>query len=447
VNASRILWIALGIVPIVACELLVGQPYDAGVPADDSGPPPVPCCERQCPSGPIEGVAFVAPNGAGKTCTRDAPCNTVAQAIQVLGGSGTVLLAGGTYTETVDLRSSKSIAICGGYAPDTWTRTGPATAITGTGARTIENSAGPTCVILDGLELHTPSRTMNGESAYGVFASRSGGSNDLCLRELAVLVGAGGDGVPGDAGAAGMTTVCDAGADGAPGLNGDAGAPASGVVFEMDGQFIARQGTAGGIGSVGTPGAFAPATCDTMSTPCSESCKLGSGNMSGCVPVDSGACNLGGPACGGTGGAGGNGGGGGGASIGVVAVQTNVTARALRITTDRGGNGGSGGPGGSAGDPSAGVFAACPYCDFYDIFCNGPTSGVTTPATIGPAGKGGKGGTGGGGAGGWSCAFVVGGNDITTALGASTLTVGTAGMGAPNGEMRRVCFLDGGGIP
>jgi hypothetical protein len=427
--------VAVGAVGIaLACEAFIDELHD----------PPL-CCMTPCPLSARDAL-FVAPNGATSgTCgSAETPCGSIGAALALVdGGAVVVAIAAGNYRETVDLHNlGDTVVLCGGYDPGTWVRGDASTSIVGTDSVAIDDHpSGPTCLVLDGLDIATKAQAAPGETLVGVYAFRrlDAGSYQLCARGTNVSAAPGGNGQDGDAGASGVAVACpgDAGADGAAGIDGDAGVIAISGSFDGTGQFIPGDGHPGTRGSDGLAGTYSPTTCSECSW-----CQL-------CVPSgnkvcnenyfvipDASLCSAGLSGCGGGGGAGGGGGGGGGASAAMV-VGMNVFMSNARLTAQTGGHGGLGAHGGAGANGTSGTNGFCTKCGDQ----NAGTSADSTDAagTHDDGGAGGHGGAGSNGAGGWSCAIVVddvAGNSLD---GGVVLIFGEAGVGDPNGQAAAVC--------
>ena len=279
------------------------------------------------------------------------------------------------------------------------------------------------------LTILSKAQAAPGESLYGVFATGPGAN--LLLDDAVIVVGGGGDGVPGDAGAPAADAssgACAPGDGGQATSAGDPGSPGAAGVLTTHGYQPGggSPGSSGYAASNGVEGGAPP--CVTCYGGCSALCG-GTGPTSEC-----GARGTSG--CGGAAGQPGAGGGGGGSSIGVFAWQTTVVVSNGHITVGSGGTGatgGAGGAGGSGGDgvagpPGASCTVGCASCG---LACCSSTPGQPAGGSPGgPGGSGSAGGNGGGGAGGSSCATAFGGNAGSVATNSTTMITGDAGKGA-----------------
>jgi hypothetical protein len=246
-----------------------------------------------------------------------------------------------------------------------------------------------------------------GDSCVGATTGTRGGDGKRgCITNgVGCSGGAGNAGSPnppgpasdGGAGAAGLFGgLGQAGANGAPGVNG---APGSGGTVVGNDEWVPNAGGSGGRGVDGSGGG---------------------GGAGGGSNHSTGTCNDwggggGGGGGGGCGGGSGSGGGGGGASIGVLLVNSNVTAESVAIVVGNGGDGGLGRDGGNGGPGGLGASGGAGHDE-------GRAGGRG-----GDGASGGRGGHGGGGAGGWVVGIYRSGG--ATWSGSTTYQLGSAGAG------------------
>lgn len=418
----------------------VGQASDAGSDADTA----VDAVVLQTDASPLPdatfagGVVYVGPNGQDlSNCgvTAATACQTVgkgiarAVALQV----ATVLVAQGTYTESIDLSMLGGLSILGGLN-SSWQMLNGASAnhaavIEATSTYVVQANSLTGPVTLSTLTLKNTQPAAAGANAYGVFATSSPMTATLMLVDVIVTVGAAGNGAQGVTGAVGAPASAPPCAASGNGAAGAAGAVALAGTFSAAGYVTAEAGVAF-PGSAGTMGSAGDAGCITC-----VSC----GGFPGCglVSAASPSCGTSGVGgCGGAGGAGGGGGESGGSSIGLFAWDAPVVTSGGSITSGNGGNGGPGGMGGTGGAGSEGVAGKAGTSCITGCTDNFPGLDCSLTSGSGPApagksgGQGGTGGRGGGGAGGSSFAVYVGGS-YPPALSGTSLTAGDAGAGDP----------------
>ena len=439
--------------------------------------------------GDIARAIFVASWGLeANPGTPEAPKNTIASAIaavQADPNKSEIYVSSGTYAETVVLVDG--ISIYGGYdGTANWSRSfGNTATIDGDTIAVIGQSI-TQITVLDLLTILSADNTSQGGNSVGVYLA---GSEQVRLRNLTIVAGAGGAGIAGIVGAqglagldgqAGAITAGGAGGDTVSGVQpsgkgGDGGNGAAAVAAAggngQDG--LAQPG--GGIGGLGGPPAGATPDDCNLNGLLGNAGGLGSNGVNGGPGLggDGQGSVLGGywlgsrgndgglgtPGFGGGGGGGGSaarvqtaicqafpggggggggsggqagdpggGGGGGGGSFGVFAYNSVVILEQSDITAGDGGIGGSGGDGGPGGSGGAGGLGS-----------NGDASqGVFTGGRGGdggPGGAGGEGGPGGGGGGGVSYAVYATGTSSVQIDAGTTLTAGNGGAGgtAPTG--------------
>jgi hypothetical protein len=426
---------------------------------------------------------WVSPNGSDDNAgTRAEPLASVQFALDSAfhaGAGGDVYVAGGSYEESLYLRSG--VSIYGGYDPVSFRRDidlheteirGGVVAVSGA------SLSGSNPVTLNALTLRAADNTASGGSSTAV---RLFNSTNVIISGNRIFAGSGGDGI-----------------DGLPGSNGVAGAPGgfgtnaylictdlrggAGGVSSVPGVYPGGRGgdsgeqgesstglfqTAGGIAGVpsrsipagnafaghrgapgdsGLPGVdFGQIKDSTGDYEASSGTAGGRGRSAGGGGGGGGggtafwACggSGGGGGSGGSGGEGGGGGAGGGGSFGIMVTgtSTNVIIANNEITTANGGQGGDGAAGGAGG--AGGV---------------GRTGGNGSDGSQ-PGGRGGDGGIGGigargaGGGGGPSVGVVevesASTNLTPTDLAGNTFTLGAAGSGGTSGGISTLVGADG----
>jgi len=217
------------------CTALYAQP-NANGECDSTG---VPTCTMICQAGykdlnhiPFDGCEFAIDSQAiyvseqdlnssdlAGCGTFDAPCATIAVGITraLNGGLKRVLVASGTYTETVTLESG--IDLLGGYHPATWDRniTTYPTVIYGETlnghkkAIIARNLSGPTS--FDGFVVYGGNAVGNSENSYAFYIEDS--DSNLSIINNVIRAGNGAPGVDGADGAIGTDGSC-----GMPGNDG-----------------------------------------------------------------------------------------------------------------------------------------------------------------------------------------------------------------------------------
>lgn len=401
----------------------------------------------------------------------DDPVATIGRAIEIAqtyDPPRMVLVAAGTYVETINVNSG--VSLYGGYNPDDWSRdiNANATAITATENRAIIAQNLDLAVEIDGFTINALSYTDESQTSYGVWV-RDTPEGLFTLDYCTIAAGNGGDGADGadgDPGAdgeggdsamggspgAGGGSLCGAtGGNGGSGLacpstdgtDGSAGGDPTTVGqgqtagASQCGSDCDDEGTNAAAGLPGEPGvngdggstaadnegAFGgdgiwapPAGSDSTR---GDHGAGGGGGGAGGFDVDSGVFCLfdsgngtggggGGGGAGGCGGAAGGVGFAGGGSFAIVAVNSSITVTNTELLMADGGDGGDGGNGGDGGAPG------------------GPGNGVNGIDDGGEPGDGANGGSGGGGGGGGGGAGGCGGASIGIA------TVGDAAAALNN---------------
>jgi len=406
--------------------------------------------------------------------TRQHPVATITRGIEIADTCSPkcdVLVSGGTYTESLTLRSG--VDVFGGYAVSTWTRnvSNNTTTLNANAYRGVVASGLNAVTVFDGLTVVGLDRTDASGTSYAFWVN-SVASNRLVIRNAIIEAGDGGPGDPGGDGTVGATgdsgsattgrtgaggganTTCSAnggdggtsyncgsggGGDGANGGSGTAvggGGAAGGNRCGGGCNDSASGGSGGGSGDPGTGGTAATAASDTDGA--FDASGLwggvngnggnagkhgggGGGGGSGGTDVDDWYCvgfsgteiggGGGGGGAGGCGGGAGGAGNAGGASLGIVAINSTITVESTTIRRGTGGRGGNGGKGAGGGRGQSGGAGFNPSND----------EGGTGAA----GGSGGDGGGGSGGAGG------NGGASIGIATVNSTVT--TTSVSTPNG--------------
>ncbi|MGH7480996.1 MAG: Ig-like domain-containing protein, partial [Longimicrobiales bacterium] len=272
--------------------------------------------------------------------TRAAPFATIQRAIDAAGATGSggeVYVAGGSYAESLTLRTGVSIR--GGYDPETWFRGvedfptnvfGGTTAVSGTNVQSLT---------LDGLNIWSADAASNGASSVGI---RLVDSRDVVLSHDHIFAGNGADGVFGAPGGVGAN-----GRPGRPGKDGQIG-----TISKIDppcggeGGLHGNGQPSGGAGGDGGPGLF------SFNLVCPRRTQAGeAGHESNGGPGGVGAFVLSGAdGQGGTEGRDGSIGidGAGGTAFGAFVASAYVPADGTGGQSGANGGGGGGGGGGSA---------------------------------------------------------------------------------------------------
>jgi hypothetical protein len=426
--------------------------------------------------GDLAASLFVAPTGDDTAAgTREAPLRTIGAAIQLAAASGkqAVLIAAGTYSETLVLASG--VSLFGGYDPDNWYRDPldaslRAEVISTQVALRAESIARPTWV--ESLHLRATTPLLAGESAVAMLARAA---DSLSLRHLDLEAGAGADGRDGtdgppglrgrrsengasgcesgdppcagciepEGGLGGQGECTDGGWGGAPGLGAGAGTsgtqPPGGGAGGVGGAPGAPGGpggdggeAGGGAGGVGGTGRGRidgdglwrgddgePGTEGGIGRSGGGG-GGGGGGFAGDCPLFGGAGGGGG--AGGCGGGGGEGGQGGGGSIALLLVDSSPKVEDCRFSAAGGGGGGAGGAGGTGAEGGSGAFGGAEL------------AGSGAGGDGGNGGRGGPGGGGGGGGGGVAFGIYRAGNSSPDLI-LLTLTfdVGPGGSGGAGG--------------
>ncbi len=392
--------------------------------------------------------------------TMNQPKRTITAALDAAqaGGQKYVLVSLGTYNETINLKNG--INIYGLYDKAAgWSRKSENTTQIHGGTKAVIANGLTEHVILQGLSIKADSAVTPGESSYGVFATNSKVTLEICE----VRAGNGGPGASGAAGAAGSNGssgnagnsgceydcdcpfgICFCGSCQRP-LGGGGGASPCGSLGGKggDGGFSGQGGVAGAAGSgtgAGSGGAGGSGSTKdglpgtdgvngSVGANGEGGINFGGASAAGYSPahgaggkpgVNGGggggggsgggdkndilnlSCCLthgsggGGGGGGGCGGTGGLGGGGGGGSFGIWTSGSEVFVLESKVFTGQGGNGGMAGIGGPGGAGGA-AGAGGP---------KGDDDNQGTGKSGGKGGNGGAGGHGGGGGGGPSVGVV-----------------------------------------
>lgn len=410
-----------------------------------------------------------SPTGAG---TPGDPLASVQAALDRAQAEGrpSVLVALGTYNETITLRNG--IDLLGGRDPQNgWAATALRSSVVAQGAGRHNSFGNNVTFTVESIDFQAT--TVTTASSYGLLLSTGFAPIEFvnCRFEsrnaVAGTAGAGGPiGASGGAGASGTNGSCDDGnGNGGPGGTSIVGCPggAGGRGGLEDGPYNGSPGTTGGCsgggggsggsggdpggdglagvagvnGAGGTAGLAAPNTSGATGSSLWSARTSGTGGagvngrgggggggggaQEGGIFVDNGGGNGGGGGGGGAqGGGGGTGGVGGQGSFAVFMVFANANFTDCVFVTGNGGNGGNGGIGAAGGVGGNGGFGA--------------TACSSEIGTGGNGGRGGNGGAGGGGAGGPGGPslgiYSEGSAQVVTS---STFQLGNAGAGGLGG--------------
>ena len=377
------------------------------------------------------GAVYVSPQGtdsAGCGGSVNTPCRTIQTGIVNAEGSmkGSVVIAPGTYTETLTLMGRIQLLGPGDAG---------AVTVVGAGNQTVVATLLERPVLLANLTIRSKPEAGPGESLYGVFASEN--TALLELDNVRIVIASSGSGAPGGNGVTGATSsgACQAGS-GADGGGGSGGMSAVAGGFTASG-YEPASGITGGDGGTGANGSAA-------STPPCAQCFTCNQNFPLCTTSGMVASSCGGSGtagCGGGGGGGGRAGSGGGSSVALFLWNTAAFVDRGRYQAGSGGNGGSGGPGGPGGPGGAGASglagSGCTVNCFDNakLACGNEGQGAEG-APGGNGGSGGPGGPGGGGAGGSSYGVYIGGTATMTNESAVFIAedAGAGALGAPSGQ-------------
>jgi hypothetical protein len=408
----------------------------------------------------VENRIYVAttglPSNPGTSTQPLSSINAAIAAAALLPMGGRVLVAQGTYFETVTFLDG--VWVEGGFDASTWTRTaGDYSIIQATSfcqANGISQSTQ-----LRALDIRAANAVSPSQSSIALFIGNA--TDALVIDDCKFKSGNGAAGAAGASGTAGA-----AGGNGGQGQNGVSGSPSGGGVGGIAGSstvgstggtgggggYNSSSGQTGARGQIGFMvlggfgGAGSPSgNCfgDTSSGNPGQNGSAGSNGSpggGGAAPSlatfgifdapngqtgqpgahGAGGGGGGGGGAGGVGGGAGAGGGGGGSSIGIAIVNSFPVITNCVIMTGQGGHGAVGGGGAQGGSGGSGGMGG-----------SGPgDSGAG--GVGGTGGAGGAGGAGGGGAGGWVCG-IYRSNASLTVISAVTTTLGIPGNGAPGG--------------
>lgn len=407
---------------------------------------------------------FVAPNGkADAPGTREAPVNSVANALKKLGNKPRIYVCKGSYPETIEL--SVPVAVYGGFTCDSWAYSGDKASFNAAkpGDYALRVRGVSAEVTLADLQLTAMPGDATNRSSIAAFVSDS---PKVILRRVALVAGAGHAGDDGTEGTTGVPTPSDlngnpplpqsGGGNGGPAKlctcssggtskggrggdtlgvnnNGEAGetaiappvpATATGAAQTaaecLGGVIFARAGSdAPAGGNAPSPSAVGEVANDGWKPGNGEAGISGKpGQGGGGAGGNSGGGSPGGGgggACGGCGGTGGSGGTAGGSSIALLAFKAPVR---LENSTLAAAGAGAGGIGKIGGGPQV-----------------GGSGGVRAGSCSGAAGgTGGGGGAGAGGSGGISAGILhKDGAPITDSATEAAIAIGTAGAAGPGG--------------
>ncbi|MBK6734503.1 MAG: PKD domain-containing protein [bacterium] len=405
--------------------------------------------------------------------SRIAPVATITRGFDLAqeAGKPLVLIAAGSYNESVVLRDS--VSVIGGLDGSDWTRSaGDRSTVLATSAAVPHLNV--SSATITGLAFVAPAATLPGAPSIGLWLASC---VDLTFNDCAFTSGAGADGAAisaagngnagatgnpgqngspnnsgGGAGGSGAATYGTGGSGGTGGFNGNGstGATASGGANGGTGGLAANSCAAFGVtggngnpGSSGNPGSNGSGTPSTVGSVFGISwVSSNGGNGTTGFPGFGGgggggggsgydqtlSCSAGRGGGGGGGGGGGQagngaqGGDGGGASLAVFLYNSSPTFSADCVFTSghggdgsAGGNGGQGGAGGTGGSGGAGA----------DHSGGGGFGGV--------GGAGGGGGGGQGGPGGPSICLYKAGTSAPVLMGAPSMATGLAGNGGSGG--------------
>ncbi|MCA9712925.1 MAG: hypothetical protein KDK70_44280, partial [Myxococcales bacterium] len=153
-----------------------------------------------------------------------APVATIGRALAVAadaGGVTSIVVAGGTYTESIALRSG--VSVVGGFEPVMWTRDLAAneTVLVGVDSRTVIADGLTEPTRLDGFTIRGASFVDSGTSTYGVWV-RNVASGVLTIADCRIEAGTAGRGDDGANGADGPSggNGANGGGDGRGGAGG-----------------------------------------------------------------------------------------------------------------------------------------------------------------------------------------------------------------------------------
>ncbi len=402
--------------------------------------------------------ASVAPGGDG---TLGTPVRTIQAAINLIagGGSKTVHVARGTYTEAITL--ADGVSMQGGYTSSFEIRNPTANTTTIIGTPTAIKGSGADSLTIDGFTIVSSDVNDGVSSSIAIhlhncvevtITNNTIASGDVLVSgDAGTAGGAGSDGDGGGSGGEG--TSRGAGGSGGPGFNGGRGGSGG---FGSSGPGLAGNngaapsGESGGSGGAEVGGGALGNNGNAPTGNARAQGAHGAGGLAAGTVDDNGF----GPAPGGAGSRGGHGRGGGGGSGGGGAFI--VIASFPGGAGGGGGEGGQGGAGGTSGQGGAGSIAilltgtTVAHVDNNSIETgsaadggSGGAGGTSGQGGAGGAGgfvlaadggqggsgeTGGNGGNGGGGAGGPSVGIFQGAGSVYSQSG-NTFTLGAPGTG------------------
>jgi hypothetical protein len=429
-----------------------GVGADAGSGGEGGSVHPPPACDPAALEDgcqPTTGIFVSTTGDDDDDGTATAPLATIGAAVTLAASTGApIFVCGGTYTEHLVI-TDDNLEIHGGFAcpqggnPWLYDSTMRARIAPSTAGYALEVTDVSGLDVTD-LEFESVDADVPGASSIAVFVSTS---TDVAFTRVGITAGNGADGddgvregsnhfagvltgneAVGDAGGAAITCTCGDDTTSIGGLGGTGGPTPLGGGTGVPDQGAGQGGTVGPCNTVGTGANGGNATAFTDGE---GAMSLGTLATSGWTPA-AGAPGLNGPrgqgggggagastggggggGCGGCGGAGGGAGKGGGASIGLSAVESEISVNAVSIATGNAGDGGAGTEG-EAGQ-SGGTFG------------NGTPPGCSG----GNGGTGADGAAGGGGAGGISVGILSTEDSTVTTSSNTMFEIGMAGAAGP----------------
>jgi hypothetical protein len=394
------------------------------------------------------GIFVSAQGSAGNAGTKEAPVQTIAQALALTTTLKRIYVCAGTYAEDVALgATADGVSIYGGFACSDWSYTGNnVTFGNGSIALTISGTTKP--LSIEDVKIQAADGA--GTNASSIAALVANASGAVTFARVSFNAGKGVDGGDGGAtsnysgsaptgnnasGNAGgalqqcagtctdtmVSTGGQGGAGGGAPSGGSAGAPAlGGGAAGIAGDACNGTGSGGDGTGASAPGADAtsPTTVGTLASTgwtatIASNGKNGSPGQGGGGGAGTSQGGGAGGACGGCGGGGGNGGTPGGASIALAVIASTVVVNGSDLHTSTGGNGGKGGAG--------------------QLGQSGGSHGSGAGCGAGNGGNGSAGGTGAGGVGGISVGVLYSGPqptlDSATTAAITVSTAGTKGVG------------------
>ena len=439
-----------------------GGGADGATDADAIAPPPGCKPDVDPKDAPLcvvsEYGVFVAPDGKPDAAgTREAPVDSIASALAIVGNKPRIYVCKGAYPEAISLAAP--VSIYGGFACGSWTHTGekPTFSPTASGEFALRATGITANVTFADLELSAKPGDATNPSSITAFISNS---PKVTFRRVTLIAHEGFDGPPGKPGETGVSDQADLNGN-APKAASDGGEGGAAKVCTCSSGGTTKGGRGGntlGVGNNGADGETAMAnpspvgfngagqtsiTCQSAGLPPRNGSNapaaddalapvsFGSITASGWKATDGAAGQGGKPgqggggaggnsggaspggggggACGGCGGTGGGGGTAGGSSIALMTFAAPVRIDSSVLTAKRAGRGGNGSNGGAG---AVGGFGG---------FRGGSCSG-------GNGGSGGSGGYGAGGSGGVSAGVLhKNGAPALDALTETAITFGARG--------------------